>query len=160
MRSASDAIGCGCTRVPMDVCPGSSVSTARVQASSDPVITTDSHGEAKVLGGFSATSDESIQVARSTSDGKLGDGGRTLACDLILMAVGYSPAAHLLHHAGTKFAYDTSSHMYRPDSAPAHVFAAGSVNAAYALESVLADGRRAGWKDPARRSSRCPAPRV
>ena len=29
-----------------------------------------------------------------------------LACDLILMAVGYSPAAHLLHHAGTKFDYD------------------------------------------------------
>jgi len=39
----------------------------------DPVITTDSHGEAKVLGGFSATSDQSIEVARSASDGKLGD---------------------------------------------------------------------------------------
>jgi len=43
-------------------------------APTDPVITTDSHGEAKVLGGFSATSDESIQVARSASDDKLGDG--------------------------------------------------------------------------------------
>ena len=61
------------------------------------------------------------------------------------MAVGYSPAAHLLHHAGAKFAYDTGSHMYRPDSVPAHVFAAGSVNQAYALDAVLADGRRAGW---------------
>jgi hypothetical protein len=40
----------------------------------DPVITTDSHGEAKVLGGFSATSDQSVEVARSASDGKLGDG--------------------------------------------------------------------------------------
>ena len=84
-------------------------------------------------------------AAPIAGDGKLGDGGRTLECDLILMAVGYSPAAHLLHHAGTKFAYDTGSHMYRPDAVPAHVFAAGSVNQAYALEAVLADGRRAGW---------------
>ncbi|MBA4095570.1 MAG: aminomethyltransferase [Rhodospirillum sp.] len=84
-------------------------------------------------------------AAPVAGDGKLGEGGRTLNCDLILMAVGYSPAAHLLHHAGTKFAYDTGSHMYRPDTVPAHVFAAGSVNQAYALEAVLADGRRAGW---------------
>ncbi|HKP22562.1 MAG TPA: glycine cleavage T C-terminal barrel domain-containing protein, partial [Dongiaceae bacterium] len=84
-------------------------------------------------------------AAPITGEGKLGEGGRTLECDLILMAVGYSPAAHLLHHAGTKFAYDTGSHMYRPDMVPAHVFAAGSVNQAYALEAVLADGRRAGW---------------
>ncbi len=94
-------------------------------------------GKARITGAIAAPIE---------GDGKLGDGGRTLDCDLILMAVGYSPAAHLLHHAGTKFAYDTSSHMYRPDSAPPHVFAAGSVNAAYALEAVLADGRRAGWQ--------------
>ena len=84
-------------------------------------------------------------VAQIVGEGRLGEGGRTLNCDLILMAVGYSPAAHLLHHAGTKFAYDTGSHMYRPDVLPGHVFAAGSVNQAYALEAVLADGRRAGW---------------
>jgi sarcosine oxidase subunit alpha len=78
-------------------------------------------------------------------EGKLGEGGRTLACDLILMAVGYSPAAHLLHHAGARFTYDTGSHMYRPEAVPAHVFAAGSVSQAYALDAVLSDGRRAGW---------------
>ncbi|HET6159365.1 MAG TPA: 2Fe-2S iron-sulfur cluster-binding protein [Dongiaceae bacterium] len=84
-------------------------------------------------------------AAPIAGDGKLTDSGRSLECDLILMAVGYSPAAQLLHHAGTKFAYDTGSHMYRPDSLPAHVFAAGSVNQAYALDAALADGRRAGW---------------
>jgi osmotically-inducible protein OsmY len=40
----------------------------------DPVVTSDSHDELKVLGGFSATSDEAAPVARSASDGKLGDG--------------------------------------------------------------------------------------
>ena len=39
----------------------------------DPVITSDSQGEAKVLGGFSATSDQAVQVDRSASDGQLGD---------------------------------------------------------------------------------------
>jgi osmotically-inducible protein OsmY len=39
----------------------------------DPVITSGSQGEAKVLGGFSATSDQAVQVDRSASDGKLGD---------------------------------------------------------------------------------------
>jgi sarcosine oxidase subunit alpha len=84
-------------------------------------------------------------AAPVAGDGRLGEGGRTLECDLILMAVGYSPAAHLLHHAGTKFAYDAGSHMYRPESVPAHVFPAGSVNQAYALDAALADGKRAGW---------------
>ncbi|MEZ5832278.1 MAG: 2Fe-2S iron-sulfur cluster-binding protein [Dongiaceae bacterium] len=84
-------------------------------------------------------------AARIMGEGKLGDGGRSLDCDLILTAVGYSPAAHLLHHAGTKFGYDARSHMYRPETLPQHVFAAGSVNQAYALEAAIADGRRAGW---------------
>ena len=38
----------------------------------DPVITTDQHGNARVLGGFSGSSMESIEVERS-SDGTLGD---------------------------------------------------------------------------------------
>ena len=38
----------------------------------DPVITTDQHGNARVLGGFSSSSMESIEVERS-SDGTLGD---------------------------------------------------------------------------------------
>jgi sarcosine oxidase subunit alpha len=84
-------------------------------------------------------------AAAVTGEGTLADGGRHLECDLILMAVGYSPAAHLLHHAGTRFAYDTASHMYRPDVLPPHVFAAGSVNQAYDLRAAVADGRRAGW---------------
>ncbi|MGH2352471.1 MAG: BON domain-containing protein [Chloroflexota bacterium] len=39
----------------------------------DPVITSDEKGEAKVLGGFSPTSTTSVDVARSASDAELGD---------------------------------------------------------------------------------------
>ena len=103
------------------------------------------HAIKEAIAGPGKTSITGAVAAPIIGDGKLGESGRTLNCDLILMAVGYSPAAHLLHHAGTRFAYDAGSHMYRPDVLPAHVFAAGSVNRAYALEAVLADGRRAGW---------------
>ncbi|MEX2008911.1 MAG: aminomethyltransferase, partial [Dongiaceae bacterium] len=54
-------------------------------------------------------------------------------------------AGQLLHHAGARFAYDAAAHMFAPSALPAHVFAAGSVNGAYDLDAVLAEGRRAGW---------------
>ena len=38
-------------------------------------------------------------AAPIVGDGKLGEGGRTLNCDLILMAVGYSPAAYSRRHS-------------------------------------------------------------
>jgi sarcosine oxidase, subunit alpha len=103
------------------------------------------HAIKEAIAGPGKTRITAAIAAPVAGDGKLGDSGRSLECDLLLMAVGYSPAAHLLHHAGAKFEYDTSSHMYRPDSLPAHVFAAGSVNQAYALDAALADGQRAGW---------------
>ena len=86
-----------------------------------------------------------VQVAPVVAEGKLGAPDAAFDCDLVLMSVGYTPAAQLLHHAGTKFAYDGDSHMFRPDVLPAHVFAAGSVNNAFQLEAVIADGRRSGW---------------
>ena len=39
----------------------------------DPVITTDARGDARVLGGFSATSEDDVSVERSASDGEYGD---------------------------------------------------------------------------------------
>lgn len=39
----------------------------------DPVVTTDQHGQTEVLGGFSPSSTDSIEVERSASDGRLGD---------------------------------------------------------------------------------------
>jgi osmotically-inducible protein OsmY len=39
----------------------------------DPVVTTDRHGQAQVLGGFSGDSMEEIEVPRSTLDGQPGD---------------------------------------------------------------------------------------
>lgn len=83
-------------------------------------------------------------LAPVTGEGQLGAGSATVACDLILMSVGFSPAGQLLHHAGAKFGYCHESDMFQPVSLPANVHAAGSVNNVYNLDAVLIDGKRAG----------------
>jgi sarcosine oxidase subunit alpha len=83
-------------------------------------------------------------LAPVAGEGRFGPGGETIACDLILMSVGFSPTGQLLHHAGAKFGYCQDSHMFFPAEVPAGVHAAGSVNNSYDLDAVLADGRCAG----------------
>ncbi len=102
------------------------------------------HAVKEAIAGPNKMSITGVVAAPIVGEGALGDATRSFDCDLLLMSVGCSPAAHLLHHAGTKFAYDRASHMYRPDVLPPHVFAAGAVNHAHALAAVLADGERAG----------------
>jgi sarcosine oxidase subunit alpha len=83
-------------------------------------------------------------LAPVAGEGKFGKGGAQVACDLILMSVGFSPAGQILHHAGAKFGYCHASNMFQPVETPQGVHAAGSVNNTYDLDAVLADGRRAG----------------
>lgn len=68
----------------------------------------------------------------------------TVACNGILMGVGYAPAANLLYQAGTKMRYDETVHQFVPGQLPEGVFAAGRVNGIYTLPQKLADGQRAG----------------
>ena len=84
-------------------------------------------------------------AARITGEGATDGKAVTFDCDLLCMSTGYSPAGQLLHHAGTRFAYDHAANMFAPAALPPHVFAAGSVNGTYRLDAVMAEGRRAGW---------------
>ena len=86
-----------------------------------------------------------VLVAEITGEGAFARAAEMIECDLVCMSVGYTPAGQLLHHAGTKFFYDRASHMFQPGVVPAHVFPAGSVNGAYNLDAVIAEGRHAGW---------------
>jgi sarcosine oxidase subunit alpha len=86
-----------------------------------------------------------VAVAPIVGEGKLGDPTARYDCDLVCMSVGYSPAAHLLLQGGAKFAYDTISHMFRPNEIPAGIFAAGSVAGDFKLDLVTASGAGAGW---------------
>jgi sarcosine oxidase subunit alpha len=85
-------------------------------------------------------------VSRVTGEGSCEKAARAVDCDLLCMSVGYTPTAHLLHHLGARFVYDNASAMFQIASLPPHVFAAGSVAGTYNLDSVIREGRRAGWQ--------------
>ena len=103
------------------------------------------HGVAETFYGVGKRNITAALVGEVTGEGELSPALATISCDLLCMSVGYSPTGQLLHHIGAKFAYDRASHMFVPSILPAHVFAAGSVNGTYALDAVIAEGRRAGW---------------
>ncbi len=86
-----------------------------------------------------------VLVNRIVGEGRYERGATIVGCDLVCMSVGYTPAGQLLHHAGARFAYDEATHMFQPAELPAGVLASGSVNGAYDLDAVLAEGIRAGW---------------
>lgn len=123
--------------------PPADAFTAAVRRAGIPIHTGYAISEASHISGKQHVS--SVALARIVREGELGQASMSIACDLVLMSVGYSPAGHLLHHAGTKFGYDGQAHMFKPEAVPAHVYAAGSVNNTFDLEAVLADGRHAGW---------------
>ena len=88
----------------------------------------------------------------------------TIACDGILMSVGFAPADALLYQAGAQMRFDERSQQFVPDTLPAGVFAAGRVNGVYDLEQTAARRRARGarrrcsicgcrWPAPSRRAS-------
>jgi len=78
----------------------------------------------------------SLTAAGSAGSG----GGETLACDGLLMSVGWAPASQLLAQAGATLAYDAALGHARPQSLPAGVFAAGRVNGRFGRAEEIADG--------------------
>lgn len=69
---------------------------------------------------------------------------RYVACDGLLMSVGWAPAANLLYQAGTAMGWRDNVEQFAPDRLPPGVFAAGRVNGVYTLDARIQDGRRAG----------------
>ena len=67
----------------------------------------------------------------------------TIACDGLVMSVGWAPAAALLYQAGTRMRFDEACQQFVPDKLPENVFSAGRVNGVYGLEACIADGERA-----------------
>ncbi len=86
---------------------------------------------------------ESVQVA--PFDGKACDSSSltSIDCDLLLMSVGWAPAAQLLYQAKGQLGYDDSLHQILPRALPKGVYACGRLNGAFSLEQRLADGKRA-----------------
>ena len=76
-------------------------------------------------------------------DGEASGTPERIACDGLLMGVGYAPAAQLLQQVGAHFVFEAASGQRVPAALPPGHFAAGRVNGVYDLEARIADGRAA-----------------
>jgi sarcosine oxidase subunit alpha len=86
-----------------------------------------------------------VVAAEVAGNGKTNGKAENFECDLVLMAVGFTPAHQLLSQAGGKVVYDPASAMFSVRETPNGIAAAGSLAGAYALDAVLAEGEAAGW---------------
>lgn len=103
-----------------------------------------------------------VTVDAIGDQGQVAGKPQRLDCDILLMAPGYTPAAQLACHAGGGLVYDEQLAMLRLEKLPvAEAVAAGSVNATFDLDAVLAEGRHAGAQVAAQAGLQCepePAP--
>ncbi|MFR0672092.1 2Fe-2S iron-sulfur cluster-binding protein [Enterobacterales bacterium AW_CKDN230030176-1A_HGKHYDSX7] len=83
------------------------------------------------------------EIRPITGQGKVGEHGLRVACDLLCMSAGYMPVYQLLCQAGGKLAYDVNRDEFAISGLPAGLDIAGSVNGRHALGNVLTDATRA-----------------
>ena len=69
-----------------------------------------------------------------------------IACDTIVLSVGWTPNAVLASQAGVRFRYDEERAQLLPDAVPEGVFLAGRVRGVYELAAQREDGRGAGLR--------------
>ena len=70
--------------------------------------------------------------------------GRTLECDLVVLSVGWTPAAELAYMAGARAVYDEDCAAILPTGLPPGLFVAGRANGTRNLEDQRAEGLFAG----------------
>ena len=97
--------------------------------------------EAAVAGADGAV--RALRVRVADDDGASG-ATETIACDAVLMSVGFAPASGLLSQAGAVMQYDMALQQHLPVKLPPGVFAAGRVNGVYDHAARRQDGRDAG----------------
>ena len=96
------------------------------------------HAGSSIIEAMPAADGKAVVGVRTESDKLAGE----IACDGVLMSVGWAPAASLLYQAGTKMRYDDAVHQFVPAQLPPGVFACGRVNGVHMARA--ADGERAG----------------
>jgi sarcosine oxidase subunit alpha len=82
------------------------------------------------------------------------DGPRSLRCDLVVMAVGYTPLLGLLSAAGGRAAWDPGRQVFRVSDLPRGLYAAGEVNGPATFGRLY----REGWDVGAAAARNAPAP--
>ncbi len=73
-------------------------------------------------------------------------GTQTLACDLLCMSGGWSPAVHLTSHGGIKPYYRADIAAFVPGGYATGQFGAGALTGSFSPEAVLREGHEAGLR--------------
>ena len=87
---------------------------------------------------------EGASVAKITSEGQVSAAIEWIACDLVVMSVGYAPAVNLASHAGAKVSYDSSINMHRVTDSPDGISVAGSMAGVWSDALIGVHARRIG----------------
>ncbi|WP_086726524.1 sarcosine oxidase subunit delta family protein [Streptomyces carpinensis] len=100
----------------------------------------------EVLAGHAVTGTEGEARLTAVAVAPHGEsaGQREFAVDLLLVAGGWNPVAHLFSQAGGKLRHDEALGAFVPDDCRQAVEVAGSANGAFDLSAVLAEGAAAG----------------
>ena len=84
-----------------------------------------------------------VEIRKVVSQGICADRGEVITCDLLCMAVGYTPTYQLVCQAGGQLSYDDNSAMFTLSNCPDAMQVAGSVNSHWDLDACLAEANRA-----------------
>jgi len=85
-----------------------------------------------------------IDVREIVSDGVCAPQGKIIECDLLCMAVGYTPTYQLVCQAGGQLGYDDDTSGFTLTNLPDSCQIAGSVSGTWDIDCVIAEARRAG----------------
>jgi len=87
----------------------------------------------------------SVQVMRLSADGSSVSGNvKSLSCDLLALAGGWSPVVHLNAQSGAKPVWDEAAAMFRPGEPTQAQVSAGAANGTLDLAGCLREGTTAG----------------
>ncbi len=88
---------------------------------------------------------EAARIARITGEGTVQARQQVHDCDTIVTSIGWQPAANLIWHAGGRTPYSEATAMFEIGEVPPGLHACGSVAGCFPIDTVIEDGRRAGW---------------
>lgn len=84
-----------------------------------------------------------VDIRKIVSQGICAEQSEIISCDLLCMAVGYTPTYQLVCQAGGQLSYDDNSAMFTLSKLPDALHIAGSVDSHWNLDACLAEGSRA-----------------
>ena len=84
-----------------------------------------------------------VEIRQILGQGVCGSESENIRCDLLCMAIGYTPTYQLACQAGGQLSYDDNSAMFTLNNLPDGLQIAGSVDSYWDLSNCLEEGARA-----------------